>query len=259
MLNQTDRDKGRKPTFPYLQKLENRLGEKFGDDPAYYFINPIHFNWAIKKVYILIEEKEAKKTFLDLARNTEKIYNEITKTKEFKKILSETEKYKTFVEKQWNKNQDFVFNYFKNTLGLKLPSYTITTYICHPKSFNGSSDYETKSILWGHTENCPNYSTIYLSHEILHIITYTKTKDFNTMHALIELASDNELRIRLNKKGGYPVIKGSIDTAEMPLHIRKLIETEKKAYPYWIDYLKDKKGRNIIDLAKEIETKLKQR
>ena len=74
------------------------------------------------------------------------------------------------------------------------------------------------------------------------------------MHILIALATDNELRIRLNKNGRYFTYK---KTSAEPLYLKKLWELERKITPYWKEYLKNRKGRSIIDLEKEINRKIK--
>ena len=125
--------------------------------------------------------------------------------------------------------------------------------ITHPKLKNGFAMPRYNTIGWGHSEDWKNYSTVYLCHEIMHLLT----KNTKTMHALIQLMTDNELRIRLNKKGRYFTYKKITQATKMPPYFKELWQLEKKIYPYWKEYLKDKKGRNIIDLEKEIERKIK--
>jgi len=240
--NNRAREKNGKIPFPFWIKLEKRLWDKFCDEPSYYLINSLHYDWAQDELHISAGEKGFQDTFLDVSKKLEKIYQEIMKSKEFKRLFLETEKYKDFAEKQWRKNEKFVLNYFKDILGLKIPNYSITVYIFHPKSYNGQTT--NKHILWGHSEDWKNYTTVYLAHEILHVLTDGKFKDFEIMHSLIELATDNELRI--NKK-----------TSAEPLYLKKLWELERKIIPYWKEYLKNQKGRNIIDLEKEINRKIK--
>jgi len=251
--NNHAREKKEKIPFPFWVKLENTFWNKFCDEPSYYLITPQHHDWALNELHISAGEKGFQNTFLDTSKKLEKIYQEITKSKEFKRLLLETEKYKIFVEKQWKENEKFVLDYFKNVLHLKIPDYSITVYIFHPKSHHGQAN--NKHILWGHSEDWKNYTTVYLAHEILHIITCGKFKDFETMHILIELSTDNELRIRLNKNGRYFTSKKS--SAKMPLFLKKLWELEKEIIPYWKEYLKNQKGRSIIDLEKEIKGKIK--
>ena len=66
------------------------------------------------------------------------------------------------------------------------------------------------------------------------------------MHAIIELSTDNELRIRLNKKGVY-FKKGKFDVGHS--FLRSL---EKKILPQWKEFLKGRKGKSIVNLGKEI-------
>ena len=120
-------------------------------------------------------------------------------------------------------------------------------YIFHPKSFNGHANSEKKTIKWGHSEDWKNYSTVYLAHEILHIIVNDTSEN---MHAIIQLATDNELRIRLNKEGEYFTFRKIPDIKEMSSYIRKIFDLEKEIYPKWKEFLKDNKNRSIIDLEK---------
>ncbi len=247
--------KERKPSpFPFWKILEEKIGKKFLDEPAYYFINPIHLEWAFNEINIQAGKKGFKKTFLEIALMLEKIYKEIIKTKEFKKIFSETEKYKKFVENQWNKNEKFVLNYIKNTLGLKIPNYTITVYITHPKLFHGRANHYARSIMWGHSEDWKNYSTVYLVHELLHIlIPQNIQKKYDPMtHAFIEIAADNDLRRRLNPKKGLP--KEDKYKIGHP-YLKKM---RKSLFDEWKTYLdrriKSKKG-NLIDLIKILAIK----
>jgi len=236
----------------FLDTLKERLWEKYRNEPAYHLLSPSFTNWGLGEIFIQAGEIGFKKSFLKTADFLEKISEEVLKSKEFKKLLSETEKYKSFVEKQWQKNEKFVLDYFKSVLGLKIPKDKFTVYIFHPKSFNGHANSETKTIRWGHSEDWQNYSTVYLAHEIIHIITKDASE---VMHALIQLATDNELRMRLNKKGEYFTFKKVLNIEKMPPHIKKVYELEKKIYPVWKEYLESGKRKNILELKEEIEEK----
>lgn len=247
--NKWHRQKPEKSPFPSWLDLEKQLEEKFKNEPGYYLINPnpqFNYFWALKELGLQFEEKGFQKTFLDVSKKIEKIYQEILKSKEFKKILSETEKYKDWTEKQWEKNEKFILNYFRNALGLKIPNYKIVVYIFHPDLYNGHSDYQTKTILWGHSEEWKNYSVVYLAHEILHILIGRKYGNYDLMHAIIELAANNELRIRLNKKGVY------FKEGKSVIAHSYLEDLKKKILPFWKEYLKNRKERSIFDLEKEL-------
>jgi len=81
----------------------------------------------------------------------------------------------------------------------------------------------------GHHEDWPNYATVYLWHEILHSYIGYSEKE----HAVIELITDEELRIRLNGSK-YPPFAGH----------KYLAKIKQKILPRWKKYLKSKK-RNI--------------
>jgi len=101
---------------------------------------------------------------------------------------------------------------------------------------------DNQTIVWGHPEEWPNYSTVYLCHEIMHILTNLDPSDIT--HAVIELMTDNELRIRLNNKGKYFQYPGH-------KHLRKL---EKNILPEWKKYLK-KPEKNIFNFIKDLKKK----
>lgn len=246
-FNHRKNNKSEELPFPFWKKLENLFWKKFCNESSYYLINPQYSDWGLNQIFIQAEKIGFKKTFLNTFNVLEKIYKEIIKTEEFKRLLSETEKYKNSVKKQWEENEKFILDYFKNTLNLKIPNYAITVYIFHPKSFCGHANSKTKTILWGHSEDWKNYTMTYLAHEILHIIINDKNHS-DIIHAIIELATDNELRIRLNGKGIYFKEEGKNIGHK---HLQKI---EKKLLPYWKKFLKENKNKkDIFYLEKEIK------
>jgi len=120
--------------------------------------------------------------------------------------------------------------------------------VIHP-AVGGGSYLSNGKIFWGHNEDWPNYSLVYLVHEALH--EYFKQSDLT--HALIELTADNELRIRLNKGGEYFTCDGEDVGHE---YLRKL---EQIILPKWKTYLNsgNKKLSTIFDLQKKLEEDLK--
>lgn len=243
--NEKMREKEKKEPFAFWSKIEKQLWEKYKDDPFYYLINPIHSNWGLNELFIQSEEKGIEKILSDTAKGIEKISQEIIKSKEFKKIFSETIDYKNFVEEQWEKNNEVVWKYFKEVLNINIPKDKISVYIFHNKTYHGNANPNTKTILWAHSEDWKNYTTVYLAHEILHLLADKKCEDQEIMHALIELATDNELRIRLNKKGQY------FKETKYNIGHKYLRPLEKKILPYWKKFLTEK-NKNIFQLEKEI-------
>ncbi|MEK7104697.1 MAG: hypothetical protein AAB868_01510 [Patescibacteria group bacterium] len=87
---------------------------------------------------------------------------------------------------------------------------------------------------------------VYLMHETLHLILDKKLGKNNLAHAIIELITDQELRIRLNKNGVY--FKESKECVGHPF----LLKLSKAILPYWKKYLKSK-DRNIANFYLEMK------
>ncbi len=230
--------------FSDWEKLEEKIWNKYKFEPAYYFLNFRYINWAIEKLQTNFSDENIKDIFLKQAALLEKIYKEIFKTKEFKRLYSETEKHLDFVKNQWQKNEKEVLKILQEISGLPIPKHKITVYITHPKSRNAKT-IDKDTIVCGHAQNWKNYLTVYLCHELFHIMTWPGhfQPNFDILHAIMVLV-DDELKIRLNKKGKY------LDLKKEELNDRtiKLINRAKKIMPYWKKYLDGKSGKNILEL-----------
>ncbi|MEK7634704.1 MAG: hypothetical protein AAB396_02380 [Patescibacteria group bacterium] len=199
--------------------------------------------WKIDKdVYnFLIGHPEAiisNRSLKQLSTKADKIIVNILHTKEFKKTHQETECYKKWISKQWSRNKININSILKRILKIDIPKIKFKVFLTHPRLTNGHYLGNYK-ICWGHPEEWRNYSVVYLIHETFHEILKNNSR---LMHAIIELAADNQLRIKLNKKGKYFDIKGH----------KELKKIEKILYPYWIKYLKDKE-KNIFEFFEEIK------
>lgn len=150
----------------------------------------------------------------------------------YKELLKQTDSYKNLVEKQWNGNLKETSLIIKELTGLDLDK-SLTVYITHP-SFNRGRHLGGNKIAWSHSEDYPNYSTVYLWHEILH--SYLEKN--NLTHSIIQLVAENELKTRLNG-GKYPPFEGHED----------LFPIMKKLLPSWKKYLKSK-DKNIVQFIK---------
>ncbi|MBR9707540.1 MAG: protein phosphatase CheZ [Candidatus Diapherotrites archaeon] len=171
-----------------------------------------------------------------LTKTTTHYLEKLKKTKEFKTLLKQTQEYLKVVEKQWASSQKLTTEIVQDLTGLSFRK-SFTVYITHP-SLRSGMYVQNNQILWGHSEKWPNYSLIYLWHEILHsYFGHSKGE-----HALIELITDNELRIRLNG-GKYPPFEGH----------DWLNSLRKKLLPSWKKYLKQKK-KNIKTIQKKALT-----
>lgn len=223
--------------FPEWQKLRFKLWDKNNDVSCL-------LEGQCEWIFITNEKCLTNK----LARDIKTLVDFGLKTKEFQKLYSETKKYLNFVKKQWQKNEKFVYDFLEKTLGLELLDKTIKVFITHPRFKNGIAFTNHNIIGWGHSEDWKNYSTVYLTHEIIHLLTKDYAGNREILHALIELACDNELRLRLNKRGKY-FKEGKFDVGH-----KSLYKIEKKILPYWREYLKKKnKKASILALSKVLD------
>lgn len=155
-----------------------------------------------------------------LVSDLPKFINRLKTSCEFQKILKQTKIYLSKCEAQWNKNHENTSRYIKEITALRLDK-EFGVYITHPSLKEGN--YIGKNqITWGHTEEWPNYITVYLWHEILH--SYFGNSDVE--HTIIELIADEELRCLLNKEK-YPPFVGH-------KHLEKIKRT---ILPQWKEYL----------------------
>jgi len=238
--------------FTGWKKLEKKLWKKYKNEPAYYLLNPKHVNWALEQIYSSIGTEGVDKAFIKITQSFKKILKDILKSPEFKRLLKETNNYLFFVKKQWRENRKIALEIIEKLSGLKIPQrMKVTVFITHPKLRSGINVPEKNLVFWGHPEEWRNYSTIYICHELMHILTYKKYSHANVMHALIELMTDEELRIRLNNKGFY------FKEGKKFIGHKSLLPLKKKILPFWKKYLKGKLADNIYELEKLLIRKLK--
>lgn len=232
--------------FSGWKKLEEKIWKKYREEPAYYFLNSTNINginWAVGKLQMDFSDKNIELVFKKQAKVLRKIYQEIFRTNEYKRLLKETKKHLIFTRNQWNKNEKEALRILQEISGLPISKHKINVYVTHQKLHIGRT-LDKKTIVWGHEEDWTNYSSVYLCHELLHIMTWPGhwEKNYNILHTLICLATNNELRIRLNKRGKY--FKEGKFYTEYP----EAIKLEKKILPYWKKYLGGKAGKNILEL-----------
>jgi hypothetical protein len=106
--------------------------------------------------------------------------------------------------------------------GLKFDGERYSVIVTHPSLCQGMY-LGNKRIAWGGADRWPNYSTVYLWHEIFHDLLGKS----DVSHAIIELLTDNELRVRLNG-GSYPPFEGHVN----------LNPLKEKILPYWQEFIK---------------------
>jgi hypothetical protein len=169
---------------------------------------------------------------------------QITETPEYQKIRQETEKHLRECQTQWEQNYPQTSEIIHDLTRIDL-NKSMTVYILHPSLHVGSQSFGKNIINWGHRENWPNYTTVYLWHEIMH--SYLENSDL--AHAIIQLIADNELRTRLNG-GSY----GQPDSPQRYEGHPSLFPLMDQILPAWQEYMKlETSKRNIYDFIEKVK------
>jgi hypothetical protein len=182
----------------------------------------------------------------DAVEESKILVNEGMKSVAFQNLLKDTNEYKTWLEKEWNKNKEKIIATLKDILRIEIPSHAVKVLVVSNKMKNGYH-LDKGVFAWGHSEDWPNYSMVYLCHEFLHDIIESS----DLTHAIIELIADNEMRIRLNGYGEYLYINGKY------IGHKNLLEMEKEMLPDWKNYLANK-SNSIYDFIDDQKNKQKQ-
>ena len=222
-----------KPKIVGWVDLQNTLWDKYKLGYELLQGNSCNFLITENSKYILEKSVEEVKLLIE----------EGLKTAEFGKLLQNAQEYKRWLENEWLVNKERVVKELKEITRTDLPKGIFTVYVVGNLVHMGRH-LGNNRIAWGHKEDWPNYSLVYLSHEYLHeMFTYSKLE-----HAIIELATDNELRIRLNKSGEYFECNGK---SVGHTYLRNI---EKKFLPDWLNYLTHQE-QNIFEFADFLKKK----
>ena len=232
--------KSSKPPFDGWIELPNKLWN-ISNDVYWFLFNPSMHD----KMFTKLDDTGFDVFFVKLKKDFEKILSVAFKSKEFSKLYKEKKKYLDFLEKEWISKQKIIIATTEEILGEKLPDMSINVLVTHPKLANGIVLPESNTICWGHKENWKNYSMVYLMHEALHLILDKKLEKKHLTHAIIELISDNELRVRLNGKGKYFKEQGE-SVGHLFLH-----KLARATLPFWKKYLKNS-NKNIVKFYNEL-------
>lgn len=225
------------------ERFKNNLWEKF---PKGFYLLSSYPELLFTKDSLA----EFKKSFSE----AKKLIKYAFASKEFNKIISQTNKYLKWIKNEWLKSGKIAIKKLSEITKLSFNNQEIFVYVVHPDLHNGLSFPEKNMIFWGQNEQWKNYNIVYLCHEIMHIVTFEKFKNEKLMHALIELAVDEELRQRLDSKNTsrekkrkiFPVIK------EMPSEIANKQYLKQEILDSWLYFLKTNNKKNILDLEKEL-------
>jgi hypothetical protein len=202
------------------------------------YLNAHLLFWNPRKVFIDTDYRTSlSKTNTDLLS----MFSEFEKDAEFARLLSKTEDYKSWLESEWQSKKQTIHKYLQDILKIEIPDTVAIVFVVEPQ-IGGGAYLGDNTIYWGHAEDWQNYSLVYLVHEYLH--TFIPVGDVE--HSVIELATDNELRIRLNGKGGY------FDANGEKVGHNNLQAFERSLLPRWKQYL-DNKEKNIFEFIEDIK------
>lgn len=204
-----------------LVNYQNRVWDLYNDD--YQYLKTFR---DINPEIINSPENKRLKIFSEKAQMVEG----------FEKIFNQTEEFKNYVQKRWEKNFDRSLGIMEDITGLNFDK-KLTILITAPGMPNGTHRKNMNLILWGgKRDDFPNYDTIYIWHETLHFYLGREDKS----HVLITLATDNELRFRLNETN-----------VDYSIGHEWLNNYQKEILPLWKDFM-GKSPRNILELEKKI-------
>lgn len=212
-----------------------------------------------------------------LNNNLDSKINRIMDDDLFCKYYNENLKYLSLIQNSWLKMKNGINKWLKDIIKLNPSEKSISVYISHPK-LNTGKCVDQKYIFWGHFKgiNDINYNITYLCHENLHALLpndncmppamklyYEKNEnitnqehwdtlnasienyykifdfEFDIIHTVIELISDNELYTILSRNSKYGEGHDNPDYS--------LVRYKELILPYWFEYLglssKEKKER----------------
>jgi hypothetical protein len=174
----------------------------------------------------------------------EELLKEVQETEAYNHILTQTQKYQEEVKEKWLTNHDITSRLMQEITGLDFGNDEFSVYLTLGQNGRYWGD---RRIVWGPPkEYFSNQTIVFLWHEIMHGKIKGDGEDgpFSDPieHSVIQLATDNELRVRLNG-GEYPPFVG---------HELMFPILERMLSP-WRSYL-DSPERNILEFNNKMLT-----
>jgi hypothetical protein len=145
---------------------------------------------------LILETPNHEHTIHDLFNYIDELIN----SDKFKILKQQTLETVSLVLSEWEDNYEMCWQYLED-IGIKVEG-NFTVYLVHPGLKAGSFMGDNK-VCWSYQDKWQNYNTVYVWHEILHSNFGNTDKE----HALIELITDEEMRVLLNG-GEYPPYVG---------------------------------------------------
>ncbi len=159
---------------------------------------------------------------------------EVADLSEYKELKEDTITSADLTKMEWDKNYEITQNYI-DSLGINVEG-EFNIWLAHP-GLKAGTNMGNRNIIWSYQTLWENYNTVYIWHEILH--SYFEPGEIT--HALIELITDEEMRMRLNG-GSYPPYVGH----------KNLVSIKDRILPMWKDYLSSE-STNINSLVQKIQ------
>ncbi len=184
-----------------------------------------------KSYHAMYQEKEVLlKDPKNYIPSDDTIYDMVKKTETYKQLFEETENFRLSLMQTWDQNKKEIIKECKEILRMDIRLYHVL--VVHPKL--DVIDVETikgkkvNTITWGCAKK--NDNSIETLIKIISSIVKKELKDYQSeyheiVEAIVELAIDNELYTRIEKKSQY--LKGEASLAFL----------KRQIYPYFLMYL----------------------
>lgn len=217
----------RAPRTPTSEEYEKAI---VGVQNAAWHISPQAYNLLAGQWYPDDLERAAQ-----IAATLPAFFRTLKQHEQFTVLRDQTQQYLTSCKEQWERNEQHTTEVVYHLTRFDLDRSFIV-FITHPGLRNGCHVGD-QQIAWGHSEDWPNYTTVYLWHEILH----ARFARNDTDHALIQFIADNELRVQLNG-GTYPPFMGH----------KYLFPVMERLLPQWRQYLATEAPRDVATFRRSM-------
>ncbi len=229
--------------------LRVSLAEKYEAYPGFLFFAPEHVGQGL----LWCDQDLEMRSVIRDKETVGNVFQDIFSSSVFQKVTRETEEYRCRVEREWEENRSHV-EVYEALIGIGATTKA-EVLVLHPEMETGS--YLGGGVIeWGNPDFYPNYQTIGLCHEFLHLLTETQFKETKNenekwlLHALIYLSADEEVRRRMSGDGEYFRVE-----LVRQYHPR-LIETARTHLSEWKSYIEGQNGRDIVELYETLRRRI---
>lgn len=179
-----------------------------------------------------------------LSPQAQEIANRLKQTPDYRAIFEHTRRFKWELESFWQASYDRTLGIMQEITGLDFADDQFKVYSVSVP--DGKYMGNGRIVFGPLKERFSNFQVVGLWREIMHGKMKAGSKDIphcdDIEHSVIQLATDNELRVLLNGNGMYPPFEGHERYAPLM----------KKMLPHWYMYLASQE-RNILDFHRQME------